>query len=131
MFNTRCKNFRLIRCSLTDSHAGPVAGPIICEGVLRFSTPNFTVLASLKRENRKFVSVTQHLPRVLANPLGNKGSCALIGKQLEEQGMRNAAIENHNRLNALINGINAGPDFWDHAACYRAVINEGLGLIHR
>ncbi len=127
MFNTPCKNARPIRFSLTD----PYSGPIICEGVLRFSTSNFTVLASLKRENRKFVSVTQHLPRVLAKPLGNKGSCALVGKQLEEQGVRNAAIENHNRLNALINGINAGPDFGDHAARYRAVINEGLGFTHR
>ena len=112
MFNTPYNSAQPIRCSLAD----PYSGPIICEGVLRFSTPNSTAPSSLKRENRKFVSVAQHLPRVLANPLGNKGSCALVGKQLEEQGMRNAAVKNHNRLNAPIDCIDAGPDFGDHTA---------------
>ena len=55
---------------------------------------------------------------------GDHGADAGVGEQLEQQHVRDAAVEEVGRADAAVDGVEAGRDLGDHPAGQRAVGDE-------
>src|SRR4051794_37222190 len=55
---------------------------------------------------------------------------AVVGEQLQQHRVRHLSVEDDDRLDALLDGVDAGFDLGDHAARDGAVGDEAAALVH-